>query len=61
MASKIVVAHNHPNGDVTPSNLDLALTLKLREACKSICIELIEHMIISEEKYYSLREHNLLI
>ena len=56
-ASKIIIAHNHPSGECTPSVADIEMTKKLREALKLVSIELKDHMIISPRSFYSMREH----
>ncbi len=52
----IILVHNHPSGNVTPSADDIALTRKVSEASKLLDIKLIDHIIISEKEYYSLLE-----
>ncbi|MEM3489239.1 MAG: JAB domain-containing protein [Nitrososphaerota archaeon] len=42
----IIVAHNHPSGEIEPSNEDRLLTLKLKEACELIGINLVDHIIV---------------
>ena len=56
MATKIIVAHNHPSGTVRPSRADVSLTKKLLQACDIVDIQLIDHLIISPESYYSFSE-----
>ena len=55
-AVKLIVAHNHPSGDPSPSADDLALTKRLAEAGKLMGIEVLDHIIIGAGKYLSLRE-----
>lgn len=56
-AAHVVVAHNHPSGDPTPSREDLAITEKLYQAGEVIGISLLDHVIIGEEGYYySMKE-----
>ena len=56
----IVVVHNHPSGDPTPSGEDIVVTRKLVEAGKILGIELLDHVVIgSEERFISLKEHGL--
>lgn len=55
----ILVAHNHPSGDPTPSPDDIALTRKLVEAGKLIEIELLDHLVIGQNRFVSLRERGL--
>jgi DNA repair protein RadC len=52
----IIVAHNHPSGDIYPSHEDIIITEKLRSAGKIIGIPLIDHVIIGKEMYYSFCE-----
>jgi DNA repair protein RadC len=49
----IVVIHNHPSGSSAPSDEDVALTARLREAGKLIGISVMDHLIVSEEGYFS--------
>ncbi len=55
LAAKIALVHNHPSGDVTPSQSDIQFTLKVREACQLFGIELIDHLIIGNGNFSSLR------
>lgn len=60
-AHSIIVAHNHPSGEVEPSPEDIRITQRLTEAGKLMEIELIDHLIIGEEgKYYSFLENGVL-
>ena len=52
-AASIIVLHNHPSGDATPSGSDISLTNKLRQACSLVGIELTDHIIVGEEDFYS--------
>jgi len=56
----IVIAHNHPSGDTKPSNADIELTNKIKNAGELLNVKLLDHIIISPESYYSFSEHNLL-
>lgn len=58
MASRVVLAHNHPTGQLIPSAGDKNVTRRLREALALIDIVLIDHLIISETGYYSMSDHN---
>ena len=55
-AAAVIVAHNHPSGDPTPSPDDVALCCRLRQAAELIGIDLIDFMIIGDGRYYSLKE-----
>lgn len=53
-APKIILVHNHPSGDPTPSHEDIELTQKLEEVSKMLEIELLDHAIIGDGKYKSI-------
>lgn len=53
LASGIILCHNHPSGNMTPSQEDDLITFKLREACKVMDISMLDHIIISDKSYYS--------
>lgn len=55
-ASSIVVAHNHPTGNLNPSTDDFSTTRRLRQAGDILGIELADHLIVSESSYYSFKE-----
>ncbi|OEY86862.1 hypothetical protein BIY23_04515 [Wolbachia pipientis] len=59
-STSIVISHNHPSGDIQPSGHDIALTKQLAEACQSIGIELIDHIIITFNNYFSFKKNHLL-
>ena len=55
-ASSIIVAHNHPSGELTPSKADLEVTKRLSDSGKLLGIKLLDHIIISSRGFLSLRE-----
>lgn len=59
-ATGVVVLHNHPTGDVEPSEDDLEITKRLVEAGKILGIEVYDHIIFSDKKYYSFKDHRLI-
>ena len=60
-ASGIIVAHNHPSGNLNPSESDSKITQKIKEAGNIMDIQLLDHLIIaSEENYYSFADNGLL-
>ncbi len=59
-SAQIIVAHNHPSGDTEPSPEDVALTRRLEEAAKIFGIGLLDHLIITKDKFSSLKEQNLM-
>jgi DNA repair protein RadC len=58
-AAAIVLCHNHPSGDPTPSAEDVAITKKLREAGVLLDIELLDHIVLGNPDWVSLRERGL--
>jgi DNA repair protein RadC len=59
-ASGFIVAHNHPSGNLKPSQADIELTKKLREGGKYLEIQLLDHLIITTEGYYSFADEGLI-
>jgi DNA repair protein RadC len=57
--TKIILAHNHPSGNLEPSRQDIELTQKVYEASKILNITLLDHIIIANNKYYSLKDNGL--
>ena len=58
-AASIIVAHNHPTGDPTPSPEDIAVSRRLAEAGELLGIELLDHVILGDERWVSLKEKGL--
>ena len=58
-AAAIILVHNHPSGDPTPSPDDLALTKAVREAGHLLDIEVLDHLIIGQGRYVSMKEKRL--
>ncbi len=59
-ASSIILAHNHPSGNLKPSQQDLDLTKKLRQAGKILEINVIDHLIITDDRFLSFADEGLL-
>lgn len=59
-ASGIILAHNHPSGNLSASQADITLTKKIREGCKLLEIQLLDHIIMTSEKYMSFADEGLL-
>jgi DNA repair protein RadC len=55
-ASVCIAAHNHPSGDVTPSQEDQVLTKRLREAGELLGITLLDHLILGDHRHYSFAD-----
>lgn len=60
LASSIVLAHNHPSGNITPSDEDRKLTKKFNEAAKLFDIHLLDHIIVTDSGYFSFRDEGLI-
>ncbi len=60
MASGLILAHNHPSGNLKPSEQDIALTQKLKEAAKLMDINVLDHIIVTNSKYYSFADEGIL-
>jgi DNA repair protein RadC len=56
-ASGIIISHNHPSGQLNPSNEDNLITNKIKEAGKILDITLLDHIIITEDGYYSYADN----
>ncbi|QXK91765.1 DNA repair protein RadC [Neoehrlichia mikurensis] len=59
-ATSIIIAHNHPSGDPSPSQADINVTNRLLRVCLSMNINLIDHVIVAFDKHYSFKSHGLL-
>lgn len=59
-ATSIVLCHNHPSGNLKPSRADEELTFKIKEAAKYFDIIVMDHIIVSEEGYYSFSDEGIL-
>lgn len=60
LASSIVLCHNHPSGNINPSNADIYLTQKMVEAGKSLDISIVDHLIVGNNVYYSFADEGLM-
>lgn len=60
LAAQIIIAHNHPSGNLEPSNEDLKITKRLVEAGKILGIEIIDHIIVSTKEFLSFKEKDLI-
>jgi DNA repair protein RadC len=60
LASGVIVAHNHPSGNLQASQSDLDLTKKLKEAGKFLEIQLLDHLIIANQKYLSFADEGMI-
>lgn len=60
LASGIIVVHNHPSGNLTASQSDISLTRKLKDAGKVMEVQLLDHLIIGGQNYFSFADEGLL-
>jgi DNA repair protein RadC len=58
-ASNIILAHNHPSGNLTPSSADIKMTNELVQAGKLLEINVFDHLIITDKDYYSFADNGL--
>ena len=56
-ANKIMLLHNHPSGDTNPSREDVLVTKRLAEVGEVVGIEVLDHLIVSSDDFYSFREN----
>lgn len=59
-ASSIIIAHNHPSGNLSPSEKDIELTKKINQSAKFLDIKLLDHLIVTREEYTSFADQGLL-
>lgn len=60
LATGIVLCHNHPSGALRPSTADEQITKKIKEGCKYFDINLLDHIILTEDGYYSFCDEGIL-
>ncbi|WP_139958412.1 RadC family protein [Flavicella sediminum] len=60
LATGIILCHNHPSGNLTPSTADKQITNKLKAAGETMDIKVLDHLIITEKMYFSFADENLL-
>jgi hypothetical protein len=58
LAKAVIISHNHPSGNLYPSDADKVLTRQLKQALKLFDVYLIDHLIITKNGYYSFAEHS---
>lgn len=59
-ATSIILSHNHPSGSVKPSDADIRLTKKLKNAGEMLDVPVLDHIIIGDEKYYSFADEGII-
>ena len=59
-AAAIICGHNHPSGEVKPSDDDQAITRKIKQACQLVDIQLLDHLIIAGTEFFSFADKGIL-
>jgi DNA repair protein RadC len=59
-ATSLILAHNHPSGNLNPSEADKQLTNKLKVASESLDIKILDHLIVTEKSYFSFADEGIL-
>ena len=59
-ASALIIVHNHPSGDITPSKADIEITKRVQRSCQAVGIALHDHIIVGASGCYSMRSHQLI-
>ncbi|HPT32584.1 MAG TPA: DNA repair protein RadC [Prolixibacteraceae bacterium] len=60
LATSMILCHNHPSGNLSPSDADQQITQKLKEAGKMVDIQVLDHLIITQKKYYSFADEGMI-
>ncbi len=60
LASTIILCHNHPSGNLKPSDADIRITTKMKESSQLMDINLIDHIIITEDSYFSFADEGMI-
>ena len=59
-SNSIILVHNHPTGDPTPSNHDIKETLLFNKSSKILGINFLDHIIIGDNNFFSFKKHNII-
>jgi len=60
LATSLILCHNHPSGNLQPSEADISVTHRLKEAASLMDITLLDHIIVADKKYFSFADDNLI-
>ena len=60
LASAIILCHNHPSGNLKPSEADIKITSKIRDASRTMDLQLLDHLIIADNSYFSFSDEGLI-
>ena len=58
-AGYVIIAHNHPNGNPRPSKADIAMTKSIRDALSVMGVGLVDHIIVSDDRFYSFADDRI--
>jgi len=58
-ASSVIISHNHPSGNITPSEADKTITKRIGLACKLFDIQVLDHVIITQDAHYSFSDNGV--
>lgn len=59
-STSVILAHNHPSGNLKPSDADKTITKNLKDACKLLDISLLDHLIVTKSNYFSFSDEGIL-
>lgn len=57
---RVIIVHNHPSGDTSPSDSDVALTKKVKEVMGTLGVDLLDHIIVGQGKHFSFSDRNMM-
>ena len=60
LASTIILCHNHPSGNLKPSDADIRITSKMKESSQLMDINLIDHIIVADNSYFSFADEGMI-
>jgi DNA repair protein RadC len=60
LACSLILCHNHPSGNLQPSESDIKITAKLKEAAQVMDIQVLDHLIITDNAYFSFADEGIL-
>jgi DNA repair protein RadC len=58
LATSVILAHNHPSGNLTPSQADITITEKIKAGLKILDIKVFDHLILTADSFYSMENNN---
>ena len=60
LCSAVILAHNHPSGNLNPSTQDIKITRKIKEGLELLDVKVLDHVILTSDSYYSFADENIL-